>query len=357
MRPFLLARGKLSPLQVWRWRVDVTRALLYFKAALPLAQRVVVLEQKLADPRSLGHAEALEGLCVVYLGLKDFVAANKTIKEALAIMEELSLQRHEDYGSMLVLLGRLDFEQGRYKEALFIYDKAQAVLAQYKEGNEYGVLLNAMAHCHQRLYQWNEAVACFKEDAERARKFGLDHPNYAVALVNLADLFAQLKQYEEAIPRYEEALIIYQRVFGDQHERSVFLARSCCCPPTRFASRSCQDRCGPRTLHVQPVRQGQGEDGVVHWMPPCMVLRQGVPAAALGHAQAAVQCLSALRCGADQDQALLALSQGEVLRCRVQQGPLERAQKGLRRAVQQVASEWGMLGGTGFSRLSPSQAC
>ncbi len=33
---------------------------------------------------------------------------------------------------------------------------------------------------------------------------------------------------------------------------------------------------------------------MVHWMPPCMVLRQGVPAVALGQAQAAVQCLPAV---------------------------------------------------------------
>jgi hypothetical protein len=30
-------------------------------------------------------------------------------------------------------------------------------------------------------------------------------------------LFFNLKQYEEAILRYEEALPIFQRVFGDQH--------------------------------------------------------------------------------------------------------------------------------------------
>jgi hypothetical protein len=61
----------------------------------------------------------------------------------LAIMEELGLQRHE-YGSMLLVLGGLDQDQGRYKEALAIYDKAKAVLVQYKEVSEYGVLVNEM---------------------------------------------------------------------------------------------------------------------------------------------------------------------------------------------------------------------
>jgi tetratricopeptide (TPR) repeat protein len=197
-----------------------------FKAALPLVQRGVVLEQQLAGPRSLGHAQALPELCMVQRGLKDFVAASKAIKEALAIMEELGLQRHEGYGSMLLVLGGLDQDQGRYKEALAIYDKAKAVLVQYKEGNDYGTLLNDMAICHKGLHQWNEAVASYKEAVEHRRNlYGTDHPRYATSLSNLAVLFDKLKQYEEAIPRYQEALIIYQRVFGDQHEHTVALAQ------------------------------------------------------------------------------------------------------------------------------------
>jgi tetratricopeptide (TPR) repeat protein len=229
LRPFLLAREKLSPLQernVVGVAIGCYRALLDYKAALPLVQRGVVLEQQLAGPRSLRHAQALQELCMVQSGLKDFVAASKATKEALAIVEELGLRRHEGYGSMLMVLGWLDVDQGWYKEALTVYDKAKAVLVQYKEGNEYGVLLNDMAICHKRLHQWNEAVACHKEAVEHRRNLhGTNHPRYATALTNLAYLFDELKQYEEAIPRYEEALVICKRVFGDQHEHTVALAQ------------------------------------------------------------------------------------------------------------------------------------
>jgi tetratricopeptide (TPR) repeat protein len=229
LRPFLLAREKLSPQQelaVVGVASECYRFLLDFKAALPLAQRCVVLAQQLAGLRSLRHAQALQELCVVQTGLKNSVAASKAIKEALAIMEALGLQCHEGYGSMLEVLGGLDLDQGRYKEALAIYDKAKAVLVQYKEGGEYGTLLNDMAVCHQRLHQWNEAVASYKEAVEHRRiVHGTNHPEYAAALYNLAFLFDELKQYEEAIPRYEEALIICKRVYGDQHEQTVALAQ------------------------------------------------------------------------------------------------------------------------------------
>jgi tetratricopeptide (TPR) repeat protein len=229
VRPFLLAREKLSLLQERNVVVVASscyRCLSDFKAALPLAQRCVVLEQQLAGPRQLRHAQALKQLSLVQSGLKDFVAASKAIKQARAIMEELGMQRHEGYGSMLVTLGRLDKEQGQYKEALVIYDRAKAVLVQYKEGNEYGAVLNEMASCHQSLHQWNEAVACYKEAVEVAcNVLGANHPHYATALYNLAGLFDQLKQYEKAIPRYEEALAIFQRVYGAQHEKTALLAQ------------------------------------------------------------------------------------------------------------------------------------
>jgi hypothetical protein len=84
-------------------------------------------------------------------------------------MEELGRQQDEEYGSKL---GRLDLEQGWYKEALVIHDKAKVVLAQHKEGNDYGALLTSMGVCHKRLQQWSEAVACYKEIVEHSRDGG-----------------------------------------------------------------------------------------------------------------------------------------------------------------------------------------
>jgi tetratricopeptide (TPR) repeat protein len=112
------------------------------------------------------------------------------------------------------------------KEALVISDKAKAVLIQHKEGNAFGLLLSNVGFCHQRLQQWSEAVACYKEAVEHTCNLcGNNHPQYAIALSNLSRLFADLKQYEEAIPRLEEALAIRQKVYGEQHERTVRIAK------------------------------------------------------------------------------------------------------------------------------------
>jgi hypothetical protein len=67
---------------------------------------------------------------------------------------------------------------------------------------------------------------CYKETVELDRKLrGTNPPEYATALYNLACTFVDLKQFEEAIPRYEEALALRQSVFGDWHERTVRTAK------------------------------------------------------------------------------------------------------------------------------------
>jgi hypothetical protein len=57
------------------------------------------------------------------------------------------------------------------------------------------------------------------------RAYGTSHPEYAATLLNLARLFAHLKHYEEAIPRFKEVLAIFQKVYGDNHERTVVVAK------------------------------------------------------------------------------------------------------------------------------------
>jgi hypothetical protein len=72
-----------------------------------------------------------------------------------------------------------------------IYDKAKAVLVQHKKGKAYGMLLTDAGICHQQLQQWGDAVACYKEAVEHSRNLhGINHPEYATLLYNLAVLFA-----------------------------------------------------------------------------------------------------------------------------------------------------------------------
>jgi tetratricopeptide (TPR) repeat protein len=220
-------KRKLAPQQerdVVDWLSTCYRFLDEYEAALPHAQRRLELALQLDRPRSRGHAGALEELSDVQTGLKAFPDARKAVTEALAIMDELGLQQDADYGGMLSVLGSVDREQGQHREALVTYGKAKALLAQHKDGHSYGVLVNNMALCHKALKEWDEAVACYKEAIEHSRNVhGNNHPDYAISLSNLARTYTSLQQHAEAVPLLEEALPIYRRVYGEQHKDTVGL--------------------------------------------------------------------------------------------------------------------------------------
>ncbi len=79
------------------------------------------------------------------------------------------------------------------------------MLAQHKEGHEYGVLVSDIGVCHKQLQQWSEAVTFFKEAVEHTTR------------LRCRLSVRRPKQYEEA----EEALaIIDQR----EHERTAMVA-------------------------------------------------------------------------------------------------------------------------------------
>jgi tetratricopeptide (TPR) repeat protein len=227
LQPFVRAEAaeKLTPQQ--RWNVislmsSCHRVLLDFKAAFSLSERLLAL----SGPRSQASAAALRGLCLDYLGLKALSDARVAAMQSASIMEELSLQRHEEYGAVLVTLGDVDTEMGRYREALVTYGKAKVVLNQFTTGYHYGMLLNNMAICLNGLYMWNEAIAFCLEAINHARTLvGDGHPEYAIRVLNLGEMYAKLKEFGKAVACFKEALAIFKRVLGEGHKRTVAAAK------------------------------------------------------------------------------------------------------------------------------------
>jgi tetratricopeptide (TPR) repeat protein len=49
------------------------------------------------------------------------------------------------------------------------------------------------------------------------KAFGQDHPNVAISLNNLAELYRAQGKYSEAEPLYKRALVIWEKVLGPDH--------------------------------------------------------------------------------------------------------------------------------------------
>jgi tetratricopeptide (TPR) repeat protein len=201
------------------------RFLLDYRAALPLTQRLLALAVRFKGPRSEVHAVAPRALCLDYLGLRAFSEASAVITESASIMEELGLQQQEEYGLVLTTLGDVKRQLGRHREALIVYSKAKVVLDQFKARRSYGILLNNMAVCFDGLHLWNEALAFCFESIEHARTLvGDTHPEYAARVRNLGELYAKLGEFGNAVPRFKEALAVFNSVLGEGHGRTIATA-------------------------------------------------------------------------------------------------------------------------------------
>jgi len=176
--------------------------------------------------KARSYVYALEEAIAVYIGLKTYNKAVKLIKEGLKMLDEIHLDNCQEYGSLLLLLGISDSRQEKYKEGLINFNKAKMILSEYKHGHEYPILLNEIAVCHEKLNQFNEVLALYKEAVDNHRNLhGSEHPELAVPLSNLALFYCGLKQYERAVPLYEEAINICRKEFGDKHERTMTIIR------------------------------------------------------------------------------------------------------------------------------------
>ena len=54
----------------------------------------------------------------------------------------------------------------------------------------------------------------------REHLLGVEHPDTAISLIDLAGLYGQMKKYAEAKRLYERVLRIYERIVGLEHPKT-----------------------------------------------------------------------------------------------------------------------------------------
>src|SRR3990167_2667628 len=160
VEPFLKKEKKktLSPTQEKGVR-DVLAQGYYLlgdaKSALPHSMREVELTIQLYGKGSEGHANALQAVGIVDTKFKNFKSATKRFNDAMAIYKALGMERSVEYGSLLMNLASVDYDQQRWKEALEGFIKAKAVMDDFKEQRNNGTIVgnNDMATCYKNLNQ------------------------------------------------------------------------------------------------------------------------------------------------------------------------------------------------------------
>ncbi len=120
----------------------------------------------------------------------------------------------------LLQVQEIAFDIGDYDSALSFGIKAKEVaIAEYNdESEEYARIINNLATLYKQHAQYDEAKLLYNESLEiRKRVFRKNHPAVAIILNNLASVYHLQGDYKTAEPLYHQAIEINKKEFGENN--------------------------------------------------------------------------------------------------------------------------------------------
>ncbi|HJZ87055.1 MAG TPA: tetratricopeptide repeat protein [Polyangia bacterium] len=116
--------------------------------------------------------------------------------------------------------GSVYLEEGKYEQALALFQRAQPMMEQ-KLGPEHpfvATILDGMGLVYSSLGKNQEALTYHQRALElRERALGRDHPYVAISLNNVAGAYLGLARHEDALAAFKRALVIQEQSLGTGH--------------------------------------------------------------------------------------------------------------------------------------------
>ncbi|AFY60595.1 CHAT domain-containing tetratricopeptide repeat protein [Synechococcus sp. PCC 6312] len=112
------------------------------------------------------------------------------------------------------------YQQGRYNEALPLYQRSLAIWEKALGPNHPNVAtgLNNLGALYQAQGNYAQALPLYQRSlAIREKALGPDHPDVAYSLNNLAALYQAQGNYAQALPLYQRSLTIWEKALGPDH--------------------------------------------------------------------------------------------------------------------------------------------
>jgi CHAT domain-containing protein/Flp pilus assembly protein TadD len=190
-----------------------------YAEAIPLAQQVLAIREKLVGPEHPDVAKVLAGFGELYDKQGRYDEAEPLYKRTLVIFEKAVGPDHFHVAESLTSLASLYDHQGRYAEAEPLFKRA-LVIFEKAHGSDYPAvagLLNTLAALYDKQGRYDEAEPLYKRaQAIWEKALGSDVAEQAL-LRNLAAHYYRQGRYDEAEPLLKRALAIFEKFLGPDH--------------------------------------------------------------------------------------------------------------------------------------------
>ena len=209
-------KARLTGTLVWRALTHYIRA--EYPQALSDAREVFSLTQDVQsdaqdeDPsRFRAEAYRISGQCYQMMG--QLTCAMTDLNIALEIFKRLEIL--SGVSRALSMLGVVYLEMCDFHNALVCYNQALGYYQKQKNVYSSASVMNDIAYLHYLRGEYPQAFTIFNEALAKARQSGNARVE-GLILIGLADIFADLAGYAEALDAYAQGRIIIEKI-KDEH--------------------------------------------------------------------------------------------------------------------------------------------
>jgi tetratricopeptide (TPR) repeat protein len=179
-----------------------------------LHRRALELIEHESGPLSLDVAQSLNDLGAVYRSLGKHSQAIGVLERAVGILDgkpssELTVTTLNNLGAAYYEIGQVVQSEDVVRRALAIAESGQ------HGGGEVPYLMSALGRQHFARKQYADAETAHRRAISLlAGMHGVQHPDYAIALSNLAAVYQKQKRFPDAVPLLESAIEILEASVG-----------------------------------------------------------------------------------------------------------------------------------------------
>ena len=191
-----------------------------YNEAIPLAEKVLAIRQRILGNDHPDVAVSLDNLAVLYHTQGRYSEAETLYLQSLEMLKHLLGEEHPGVATSLNALALLYKDQGKYKKAETYFLQALEMRKRLlgEEHPDVAQSLNNLAGLYHSQGSYKEAETYFLQALEmRKRLLGEEHPNIAASFNNLAALYESQGRYEEAEDYYLQSLEMLKRLLGEEH--------------------------------------------------------------------------------------------------------------------------------------------
>jgi tetratricopeptide (TPR) repeat protein/CHAT domain-containing protein len=190
------------------------------KEALPLAEKLVQLREKVNGPEHPAIVTGLYVLALIYQTMGEHAKAEPLFQRTLRISEATLGPEHPGISPSLMALASLYQAVGDYAKAEPLFQRAlriyEAKLSPDDPNTATG--LNSLASLYIAMGDYAKAEPLFQRALKIMEvKLGPEHPDTANSLLNLAAVFQEKGDYAKAEPLFQRALKIREAQLGAEH--------------------------------------------------------------------------------------------------------------------------------------------